>query len=394
MIDFAQKGKITVTCFDRFAPNLEQEIIALGFTPTEVYRTRVTITGSLNDCMFLNLHLRTASNVLFWLADFPLHHVNDLYGKIKSQPWENYLAKDGYFSVSSTVDHETVDNPLFVNVRIKDAIVDRFRDQFGVRPNSGSDFEGAVIQLYWKNNQASLYLNTSGETLVKHGYRQVPGKAPMMEALAAATILASNWDRKSPFINPMCGAGTLAIEAALIATDRFPGLYRDHYSFMHFLGYDEKIYRQMKKEVYLRVKDDLEFPIIASDISPIAITAAKINTETAGVQHLITFETCDFAETTVPEGGQGVVFLNPEYGQRLGDVTELEATYKRIGDFMKQKCAGYAGLVFTGNMDLGKQIGLKPKRKIPFYNGTLDCRLLHFELYAGTKRRFPVQETE
>jgi putative N6-adenine-specific DNA methylase len=392
MLDFERKGKIVVTCFDRFAPYLEQEIVGLGYIPTETYRTRITLTGTLTDCMILNMHLRTASNVLYHLIDFPLHHIKDLYGKVKSMPWENYLAKDGYFSVNSTVDHETVDNPMFANVTVKDAIVDRFREKFDLRPDTGSEYKGAVIQLFWKNNQASLYLNTSGETLVKHGYRMVPGKAPMMEALASAAILASEWDRSTPFINPMCGAGTVAIEAALMATDRFPGIYRDHYAFQHLLGYDEKTYRQLKKQLYLKIKE-VPVTIIASDISERAITASRMNAETAGVEDLITFETGDFAETTIPEGGKGAVFLNPEYGQRLGELDELEKTYKRIGDFLKQRCGGYAGLVFTGNMDLGKKIGLKPKRKIPFYNGTLDCRLLHFELYEGTRRKtFPSPE--
>lgn len=381
-----------VSCFDRFAPYLEQEMVELGFKPVEVYRTWIALEGSLTDCIFLNLHLRTASNVLFQITDFPLYRIKDLYGKIKAQPWEKYLAKDGYFSVSSIVDHETVDNPLFVNVRVKDAIVDRFREQTGVRPDSGSDYKGAVLQLFWKDNHASLFFNTSGETLIKHGYRQLPGKAPMMEALAAATILASGWDRKSPFINPMCGSGTLAIEAAMIATDRYPGLYRDHFAFMHLLGYDEKIYRQLKKQLELNVKE-VPVTIIASDISEKSITTSRMNAETAGVEQLICFETVDFAETTVPEGGKGVVFMNPEYGQRMGDLRELEMVYKRIGDFLKQKCAGYAGMVFTGNMDLGKQVGLKPKRKIPFYNGSLDCRLLHYELYEGSrKNKFPVPE--
>src|SRR5690606_24578992 len=189
------------------------------------------------------------SHVLFEIKSFYLRNADDIYRRIKAIPWEEYFTNSTYFSVSSQVDNASIDNPLFVNVRVKDAIVDRFRENSGERPNTGSDYEGAVLQLYWKETQAVLYINTSGETIAKHGYRKIPGQAPMLEALAAATVMATGWEGKGVFVNPMCGSGTVAIEAALIATNRFPGLFRDHYSFIHFLGYDERVYQQYKKEL-------------------------------------------------------------------------------------------------------------------------------------------------
>jgi len=385
MNDFNQKGKVVITCKDRFAPYLEQEVKALGFRSVRVFRTRVELEASLNDCIFLNLHLRTASHVLFEIKSFYLRHADDIYRRVKALPWEDYFTNTTYFSVSSQVDNESVDNPLFVNVRVKDAIVDRFRDNTGERPNSGSEYEGAVLQLYWKDTQASIYINTSGETIAKHGYRKIPGEAPMLEALAAATVLATGWEGQGVFINPMCGSGTVAIEAALIATNRYPGLYRDHYSFMHFIGYDEAVYAQYKKELEEKVTDPGNSRIIASDISQQAVLISQENAQTAGVVDLIEFEKLDFRESTVPETENGIVFLNPEYGERLGDSEELEETYKEIGDFLKKKCAGYKGYIFTGNLDLAKKIGLKAKRRIEFYNGTIDCRLLQYELYKGSK---------
>ena len=208
----------------------------------------------------------------------------------------------------------------------------------------------------------------------------------MLEGLAAATIYATKWNKKTPFINPMCGSGTLAIEAALIATNRVPGLFRNNYGFMHIQQYDAKVYEAAKKRIENQIIEVENLQIIASDYNSKAIENAQKNAAAAGVAHLIKFSICDFELTKVPENGAGVMMINPEYGERLGDITELEATYSRIGDFMKKKCGSYFGYVFTGNLDLAKKIGLKASRRIEFYNSTIDCRLLEFELYSGTKR--------
>ena len=383
MLDFNTKGKVFITCKDRSVSYLEQEIRELGFFPVEISRTGIEILASLEECMDLNLHLRTASHVLYEIKSFYLRNADDIYRRFKAIPWEEYLDVDGYFSVNSVAENESITTPLIVNVKVKDAIVDRFRELKGRRPDSGSDFSGLVIQVYWKETQAIVYLNTSGETLAKHGYRKIPGKAPMMEALAAATIYASEWNTRVPFINPMCGSGTLAIEAALMASKRYPGLYRDHYSFQHILGYDEETFQAKKRKLDNKIIDNPGVKIIASDISLQAITFARENAAFAGVEDLIDFQTGDFAETEIPEKPRGVIMFNPEYGERLGDLTELEETYKRMGDFMKQKCAGYRGYIFTGNLDLAKKVGLKASRRIEFWNGTIDCRLLKYDMYAG-----------
>lgn len=385
MLDFNTKGKVFITCKDRSVSYLEQEIRELGFFPVEISRTGIEILASLEECMDLNLHLRTASHVLYEIKSFYLRNADDIYRRFKAIPWEDYLDVDGYFSVNSVAENESITTPLIVNVKVKDAIVDRFRELKGRRPDSGSDFSGLVIQVYWKETQAIVYLNTSGETLAKHGYRKIPGKAPMMEALAAATIYASEWNTRVPFINPMCGSGTLAIEAALIASKRYPGLYRDHYAFQHILGYQADTFLAKKKKLENKVIHDPGVTIIASDISLQAISFAQENAAFAGVDHMITFQTGDFAETEIPEKPRGVIFFNPEYGERLGDLGELEETYKRIGDFMKQNCAGYRGYIFTGNMDLAKKVGLKASRRIEFWNGTIDCRLLKYDMYAGKR---------
>ncbi len=383
---FSSHSKIVITCSKRLAPYLEAEVRALNFTPQRVFATGLELYGTMTDCITLNLNLRCASQVHYALKEFTANHPDDIYKTLLDIPWEDLLHSDGYFSVTSNVDHPTVNNNLFVNVRVKDAIVDRMTRVNGKRPDSGSALTGAVIYIFWKAERAEIFIDTSGDTLAKHGYRKIPGRAPMLEALAAATLLASRWDRSSSFVNPMCGSGTVAIEAVLLATDRRPGLYRDNYSFMHFRGYDEGIYRKALSTLNEKIKDIPGLQVIATDISKDAIDISNANAEYAGVKHLIQFIKCDFEATPVPEG-PGIVYFNPEYGERLGDIKHLENTYARIGDFMKKKCEGYLGYIFTGNLDLAKKIGLRASRRIEFYTARIDCRLLEYELYGGTRRK-------
>lgn len=383
---FEVSRRIFITCHNRLAPYIEMEVNQLGFAPAQVLKTGIELFGTMDDCICLNLNLRCASQVLFSLKTCSINHPDQLYKEVLSIDWENIIPDDGYFSVTSFVSHPTVNNNMFVNVRVKDGIVDRLREKTGKRPDSGSALSGLVIHIFWKDDEAEIFIDTSGESLARHGYRFKPGKAPMLEGLAAATIFAGKWDMNSHFINPMCGSGTLAIEAALIATNTAPGLLRRNYSFMHIKAYDDKTFNKEIKELRDKVKDKLDFRIIATDLSRNAVMISKENAEVAGVDHLIEFGLCDFEDTEVPEDKAGVVYLNPEYGDRLGEEEELEPVYKRIGDFLKKKCGGYKGYIFTGNTNLSKKIGLKASRRIEFYNAKIDCRLLEFELYAGTRR--------
>ncbi|MCS4225019.1 putative N6-adenine-specific DNA methylase [Sphingobacterium sp. BIGb0165] len=386
---FNTPNKVIITCNKRLSPYLQQEVKELGFDIVRAFPTGVELKVSVNDAIKLNLNLRTASQILYSLKEFSANNPTELYEELSTIAWEELIQFDGYFSVSSNVDNETISTPLFANVKVKDAIVDRIKDKKGMRPNSGPENNKAVVHLYWKDDRAEIFIDTSGETLAKHGYRKIPGKAPMLEALAASTIIASKWDGESAFVNPMCGSGTLAIEAALIATNRKPGLLRMNYSFMHFIGYDETVFFQERRLLKDQINKKAAPQIIATDISEEAINVSKMNARTAGVEQLISFEVCDFAETHVPKEG-GVILFNPEYGERLGTHTKLEITYKRMGDFMKQECKGYRGYIFTGNPDLAKKIGLRASRRIEFYNGKLDCRLLEYELYEGTREKTKV----
>ncbi len=383
---FTKKSTVIITCHKRVSGYLAQEVTDLGFSIEETFVTGVRLFATINDCIKLNLNLRCASQVLYSIKQFEAEHTDAIYRHLLNFAWEDILKADGYFSITSNVNNPTINNSMFANLRVKDAIVDRLREKRGIRPSTGAELTGAVINLFWKEDYAEVFIDTSGDSLARHGYRKIPGQAPMLEALAAATIYATKWDKKSPFINPMCGSGTLAIEAALIATNRRPGLYRTNYAFMHLQGYEEAVCQQERDLLSQQITTVEGLQIIATDYSVKAIENSQKNAMAAGVANLIQFSVCDFTLTKVPQDAKGIMMVNPEYGERLGEIDELELTYKGIGDFMKQQCGGYFGYVFTGNLELAKKIGLKSKRRIEFYNSTIDCRLLEFELYSGSRR--------
>lgn len=384
-MDLDAANTIRVSCAPALADYLAREIEALGHAVTGRYDTGIEMTGTLRDAMRLNLYLRTAMNVLYFLREFPCSTVSDLYREVSLIDWERWLDPGGYLSVVSRVDTPSVNNETFASQKVKDAIVDRILDKAGRRPNSGPGRDQFVVNLFWFRDRCWLYFNTTGEKLSNRGYRKIPHSAPMAETLAAGVLMAADYDGSKPLVNPMCGSGTLAIEAALMATGRAPGLLRSNYGFMHARGFDGQAWQAIRREARKVRAATPPAKIIASDLDPKAVDAARRNAATAGVDQLIEFHVCDFAETPLPVEA-GIVILNPEYGERLGQASALERTYKRIGDFFKQRCPGWTGYLFTGNLELAKRVGLRASRRMPFFNARIECRLLKYELYAGTRR--------
>jgi len=423
-----KKSNILVTCPKGVSPYLRNEITALGFPVKTEWDTAIQTEGTLQDTMILNLYLRTAQRVLYQLERLIVDTPEILYKKIYCIPWENILHESGkaaYVCVTSIVDNQLITDSRFANVKVKDAIVDRIRNKCGRRPDSGPDKDRAVVNVYWKNNQADVYLDTSGERLALRGYRKIPLRAPMQETLAAAVILATGWNGGKNFINPMCGSGTLAIEAAFIALNRAPGLMRNNYGFMFIKEFPEQFWQELRKKAKANARKILPAKIIATDIDKAAVTAARQNAQTAGVDHLIEFNVCPYERTSIPAGG-GIIILNPPYGERMtatgikphstdlrgtretttngrkiiirksGEMFDkggrvnavelqiLEKTYKGIGDFLKKIGDGYRGYIFTGNLELIKKVGLRTKQRIILFNGEIECRLLEYELYAGS----------
>lgn len=383
-IDPHKKQLTRITCARYVTPYLRAEVEALGHEIQEEDGAGVHIGATLADCMDLNLRLRTADSVLWLLHRFRCPSPQALYTHAAAYPWEELIASDEHLTVAASVDNPKIDNSLYAVRVLKDAIVDRIAKRTGARPDSGPERRGVVINLYWKADRAWIYLNTSGERLSDRGYRKLPHHAPMRETLAAAVLMAAEYDGSVPLVNPMCGSGTLAIEAALIATGRAPGLLRSDYGLLHTRLDLDGPWRAARRDAGKLKRPGPLPPIIASDRDPEAVDAARRNARAAGVEQHIEFAVCDFAETPIPDA-PGIVLLNPEYGERMGDTDALADTYARIGDFFKQRCPGWTGLVFTGSRELAGKVGLRASAKTPFMNAKIECRLLRYDLYAGSR---------
>lgn len=377
--------RIFISCPRALPPFVKQELIALGYPAVSETLSGVETSGTLHDAMRMNLHLRTGHRVLLLLREFRAKIADELYRAAAAIEWEDIIDENGYVCVTSSVDTPSIRDTRFASLTCKDAIVDRIKRSRGRRPDSGPGRDRTVVHLYWNGERGSLYLDTSGESLARRGYRKIPLDAPLQETLAAAVVLAANRGGGENFVNPMCGSGTLAIEAALIGLRRAPGLLRSNFGFMHVKGFDAARWNALREEAGKEALPALPARIIATDQSDEAVRSARKNAAAAGVGSFIEFSVSDYAATPLPAGG-GAIVLNPPYGARMGEIDQLAGLYRGIGDFFKQRGQGFRGYVFTGNLELAKQVGLKAARRIPFFNSGIECRLLEYELYEGTRR--------
>jgi putative N6-adenine-specific DNA methylase len=383
-MDLARPRDIRVSCAPALAPFLAEELEGLGMPVVRRSRTMVTTHGDWTDTWRLCLELRTAFQVLYPLKTFGCTSPQDLYRAVRAMAWESILPPDGYFTVESRVDHRSINNSMFPNLRVKDAVADRMTAETGRRPDSGSERRGVVVHLHWTSDRATIALNASGRKLADRGYRRRPHRAPLQETLAAAVVLATGWRGDVPLALPMCGSGTLAIEAALLALDRAPGLLRLGFAFEHVRGFDEAAWKRVRAAARKRADRALDVPIVASDLDPEAVEAACANAETAGVRHLIEFRVADFAAAPLPDR-PGVLIVNPEYGARLGDEDALRETYARLGTFFKARCPGWTCYLLSGNPRLSSSLGLKASRRVPLFNADIECRLLKYEMWEGAR---------
>lgn len=379
-----EKSKILVTCTKGVSSYLASELSNLGFPVLEEKQLGVFTTGSFDDCIRLNFELRTGLRVLYLIKEFAANKPNELYDALVQIEWEQIIPTTGYVCVTSSVNNSQIKNTQFANLKAKDAIVDRIAEKKGRRPDSGPDKSKAVVFLYWQEDSAAIYVDTSGEPLAKRGYRKLPFKAPLQETLAAAIVMATGWTPDIPFVNPMCGSGTLGIEAAFLGKNIAPGLLRNNFGFMHCLNFDRKKYVQVRRELKSKINRDVELLIDMTDCDSTAVFAARQNAKTAGLDNFLNIQKTDFSKTEIPEKS-GVVILNPPYGLRMGETENLEMLYKGIGDFFKQSCPGYTGYIFSGNFDLLKRVGLKSNKRMPFFTSTIDARLVEYQMYEGSK---------
>jgi putative N6-adenine-specific DNA methylase len=388
-MDFSTPSRIRSTCASGQAEMLADEITKLGYIVTAHDATGVEIQGSLHDAMRLNLQSRIAMRVLSLIETFPCDSPDQLAQAASEIAWEMIVPAGGYLSITSTIRHPSIDNTMFANLRLKDAVVDRIRSVHGRRPDSGPLRTGTVIHLHWHGNTAQVWVDTSGQKLSDRGYRRMPHHAPLRETLAAAILHRTGWKGDTPLVIPMCGSGTLAIEGALMAAGRPPGLLRSGFAFQHLYGFNPQLWADLRRDVTpkkpRRGKTSAP-PIIATDIDPDAIEATRRNAETAGVGHLIETAVCDFADTEMPDTA-GHVVLHPEYGLRMGEEETLRSLYGHMGDFLKQQCGGWSGWIFTGNLELAKHVGLRPATRVPMRHAKVDARLLGYELWTGTREQ-------
>jgi len=385
--DWSEKTRIVLPCNRGCAGALAKEVRALGFAgAAPAGNDAVELDGDLTDAMRLNLWSRVAGRVLFEVAAFGAETPDELYEGVAALPWEEWLRLDRPFHWRGTASGVRCD-ARYALLRCKDAVADRFFSRRGRRPDSSASPEGAAcLSLRWVDGGAAVHLDTSGVPLAKRGYRLDPWTAPVRETLAAAVLVEAGWnpDAGEALVSPMCGSGTFAVEAALAARRRAPGLDRGDFAFMHLAGAPLDAWKELRDEARGAVRDAAGVRIVAGDRAPEAVECARRNARRAGVEDLVEFAVCDFRDTALPPP-PALVALNPEYGDRLGDEAELVGVYAAVGDWLKRSCGGMRAAVLTGNPALGKRISLKPSRRLPVWNGPLECRLLLYDLYAGTR---------
>lgn len=375
--------EIKVTTFFGLEEILAKELQALGGRDISVFKRGASVTGDAGFLYKLNLCTHTALKVLVPIAKFKAANEHELYAGIHSLPWEKFIGTTDSLMVESVVNSDAFTHSLFVSQKVKDGIVDRFREKTGKRPDV--DLIRPVFKLYVHifRDEVSLSIDSSGDPLYKRGYRADINEAPMKEVLAAGLVKLSGWERHLQLIDGMCGAGTIAIEAALWANNIPPGYYRNDFGFMRWRNYDENLYGKIFDSAVSRIKED-KVDIIANDIDGPTVKKARGNTKEAKVDDVVRCTQGSFFDMK-PERGGGVIILNPPYGERM-PVEEIEKLYKEIGNKLKRDFGGYNAWIITSSAEAVKSVGLHPSKRIQVYNGALECRFLKYELYSGSKK--------
>ena len=362
---------------------LATELRNLGAQEVTVLRRAVSFKGDKALLYKANYWLRTALRILVPLTSFEIENENDLYTQINAFPWEDIFDVDQTIALDAVVTDSPITHSHYASLKSKDAIVDRFREKLGIRPSVDIENPDIRINLHIYRNKCDVSLDSSGMSLHKRGYRQAIAEAPLSEVLAAGLILLSGWDKKSNFIDAMCGSGTLLIEAALIANNMAPGQYRDTFGFMRWNDYDNDLWNKM---VNASMNEGVEFEhrIVGSDISERNLAAAKTNIRSARLHKDIDLVVSPF-DTFEPPDGPGILIMNPPYGERI-QVDDIIGLYQSIGDRLKNRYSGFDAWIISADLQALKYIGLKPTAKLPVFNGQLECRFVHFSIYQGSKR--------
>lgn len=372
-----------VTCPRGLEAPLSQELEQLKCQDIRAVDGGVACKGGMEQVYRINLHSRTASRVLLRLTKSGYRSEQDIYKAAKNIRWTDWFDLEQTFKVKVEGKRAQVKSLDFVGLKIKDAVCDVFRDACGARPSVGKIRPDIRIHAFIDERDIQIFIDTSGEALFKRGYRQDTGEAPMRENLAAGLLLLAGYDGTQPFQDPFCGSGTIVIEAAWIATRRAPGLMR-RFGFEKLKNFDAALWKKLQHEAETQIRP-ASAPISGSDNDRHMIRAAVANAQAAEVDTFVRFEVKD-AQDTRPNGEGGILISNPPYGVRLAEVQALQALYPQLGAWLKQHYAGWLAGMFTGDRDMPKFMRLSPKRKIPLYNGNLDCRLFLMDMVKGSNR--------
>jgi len=383
--DYSKSGdfEIKVTTFFGLEEVLEKELHQLGGKDIVPFKRGVSVVGDLGFLYKINLCLHTALKVIIPIVKFEANNEQELYDYIKLIEWERFISNTDTIMIEGVTNSEIFTHSLFVSQKVKDGIVDRFREKTGSRPDVDLIHPAFKVYVHIFKNEVSLHLDSSGDPLYKRGYRSDINEAPMKEVLAAGLVKLSGWEKHLQLIDGMCGAGTIAIEAALWANNIPPGYYRNEFGFMKWQNFDETLYETIYESSINKIKNE-PVEIIANDIDNPTLKKAITNTKNAKVDDVVSCINQSFFDITPTRKG-GVIILNPPYGERM-PVNEIEKLYKEIGDKLKKDFKGFSAWIISSSPEAIKSIGLRPSRRIHLFNGSLECRFLKFDLYDGSKK--------
>lgn len=363
---------------------LSTELETLGATDTRLLTRAVAFEGDLSILYKANLHCRTALRILRPMYQFEAADEYMLYNEMNNIDWSQHFGLEHTFAVNTTLHASHLNHSLYASLKAKDAIVDQFRDRYGERPDVDTEQPDFRVHLHISENLCTVSFDSSGESLHKRGYRDYTNQAPINEALAAALVLQSGWDKTMPLADFMCGSGTILIEAAFIALNIAPNKFRTRFGFETWNDFDSALWKQIKEEALRNELPPDNLQLYGTDISGTVLDKAKQNIAAAGLSTCIRLKKCSFEHFKVP-AETGMLISNPPYGLRL-EPRDIMEMYQHMGDKMKKDFRGWTCWIFTGNLDVAKFIGLKPSRKIKLYNGPIECRFLKFAIYEGSKK--------
>lgn len=365
---------------------LSKELLQLGARNVEILNRAVSFSGDKGFMYKANLCLRTALRILIPIKKFTVQDEKSLYDCMQTIKWDSYINVNDTLAVDTVLTTDLFNHSQYISQKAKDAIVDQFRDKYNERPSVDFDNPTLRIHLHIYQNVCTVSLDSSGDSLHKRGYRDKTNLAPLNEVLAAGMVLLSGWDKRTNFVDPMCGSGTILTEAALIANNIPPGYYREQYGFENWekeLAFDEELYNIIFDAAIDKITNH-EQTILGGELSPHVSKKAKENVKLAKVDDIVSIQTGNMKDFEAPEG-KGVLIINPPYGERM-DKDNMEELYSMIGDSFKQNFQGYDCWVLSSNIDALKKVGLRPSRKITLFNGPLECKFMKYEIYRGTKK--------